>query len=112
MELAEQRQLRGAKNQSLFREVNEQIKGVTHMTYIDFLCECADMDCTEIIALTSEEYEEVRRYPERFPIKPGHQVEEIERVVEEHDRYIVVEKIELSADVARKLNPRERGLNG
>jgi len=62
--------------------------------------------------LTSEEYEEVRRYPERFPIKHGHQVDEIERVVGEYERYIVVEKIEFSADVARKLNPRERGSNG
>ena len=112
MELAEQRQLQGAKNQSLFREVNEQIKGVTHMTYIEFLCECADMDCTEIIALTSEEYEEVRRYPERFPVKHGHQLGDIEQVVGEYERYVVVEKIELAADVARKLNPRERGLNG
>jgi hypothetical protein len=82
------------------------------MTFIEFLCECADMDCTEIISLTVEEYESIRKYPERFPIKHGHQVEEIERVVEEYHRYVVVEKVELAADVARKLNPRERGSNG
>ena len=112
MELAEQRQLAGAKNQSLFREVNEQIKGVSHMTFIEFLCECADVDCAEIIALTPEEYEAIRRHPERFPIRRGHELEEIERVMEEYERYVVVEKVEFAADVARKLDPRARGSTG
>jgi hypothetical protein len=107
MELAE-RQIRGGKNQALFREVNEQIKGVSHMTYIDFLCECADMECTEIVALTPAEYEAVRAHPERFPIKPGHDLPELERVVEEHNRYVVVEKVEAAAEAARKLDPRRR----
>jgi hypothetical protein len=31
----------------------------------------------------------------RFPIAPGHDVPEIEKVVEENERYVVVEKIEL-----------------
>ena len=107
MELAE-RQTRGGKNQALFRDVNEQIKGVSHMTYIDFLCECAGMECTEIIALTPAEYEAVRTRPEHFPLKPGHDAPELERVVEEHDRYVVVEKIEAAAEAARKLDPRGR----
>jgi hypothetical protein len=107
VELAE-RQIRGGKNQALFRDVNEQIKGVLHMTYIDFLCECADMECTEIIRLKPAEYETVRTHPERFPIKPGHDVPELERVVEEHDRYVVVEKVEAAAEAARKLDPRGR----
>jgi hypothetical protein len=107
VELA-QRQIRGGKNQALFRDVNEQIKGVSHMTYIDFLCECADMECTEIIALAPAEYEAVRAHPERFPIKPGHDEPELERVVEEYDRYVVVEKVEAAAEAARKLDPRAR----
>jgi hypothetical protein len=107
VELAE-RQIRGGKNQALFRDVNEQIKGVLHMTYIDFLCECADMECMEIIRLKQAEYETVRTHPERFPIKPGHDVPELERVVEEHDRYVVVEKVEAAAEAARKLDPRGR----
>jgi hypothetical protein len=107
---AEERQLVGAKNQALFREVNERIKGVAHSGYIEFLCECADTDCTERIRLSSDEYEAIRRYPERFPIMPGHEVPEIEVVVEKYERYIVVEKIELAAQAARKLNPRARGV--
>jgi hypothetical protein len=31
-------------------------------------------------------------------------------VVEEYERYIVVEKVELAAEAARKPNPRARGV--
>ena len=35
---------------------------------------------------------------------------QIEVVVEEYERYIVVEKVELAAEAARKPNPRARGV--
>jgi hypothetical protein len=33
------------------------------------------------------------RDPARFPVLPGHQVASVEKVVEEHERYVVVEKL-------------------
>ncbi len=102
------RHVRGAKNQALFREVNEHVPDVAHEDRINFLCECAAEDCTVTIGLTPSEYETVRANARRFPIVPGHEVPEIERVVEEHDRYAVVEKSGLAADIAEKLDPRSR----
>ena len=108
MASTENRQHRGAKNQALFREVNEHVRNVAHQNKIEFLCECADDTCTEIMQLGAEEYEAIRGDPHRFPVAPGHEVPDIERVVEENAQYVVVEKVGLAAAVAEKLDPRSR----
>jgi hypothetical protein len=45
-----------------------------------------------VIELSIAEYEAIRSSPVQFPIKPGHDFAEFERVVEEHEHYAVVEK--------------------
>jgi hypothetical protein len=109
---AESETLRAAQNQSLYRAVNEQIQGVNG-GLADLLsmggswvCECADRDCTEPMELTLAEYEAVRAHPNRFAVLPGHAYEEVERVVEEHDRYVVVEKLGEGAQFAVENDPR------
>ena len=42
--------------------------------------------------LTLENYEEVRRFPTHFIVAAGHVCGEYERVVEQVDGYVVVEK--------------------
>jgi len=59
---------------------------------LTFVCECADRDCTERIQLSASEYAGIRRDPRRFVVVPGHEFAELERVVEAHDGYEVVEK--------------------
>ena len=40
---------RAAKNQSLFREVNERIEDLDHTsTFIEFICECANEECSDV----------------------------------------------------------------
>ncbi len=108
------RPARGARNQALFREVNERIEqisedqGIPTSELWDLLCECADTDCTENIAVTHDEYEAVRRVPTRFVVKPGHVYPDIERVVDENERYAVVEKFGDAGVVSVKLDPRRR----
>jgi hypothetical protein len=46
--------------------------------------------------------------PTHFPIKVGHELPEIERVVETGDGYVVVEKKGVAAEEATKLDPRSR----
>jgi hypothetical protein len=100
-----------ARNQSLFRAVNEQIEltnerfGVTS-EQVDFVCECAEVDCTERVTLTLAEYDELRRVPTRFVVKTGHLYPEFERVVEEVDGYVVVEKVGRAGAEARMLDER------
>ncbi len=104
----EQQQLEGARTQSLFREVNERIEEVTagRSALGEVVCECADHACADTIPLTVEEYESVRRVPTHFLVLPGHELAEVERVVDETERYVVVEKIGKGAEVAAQFDPR------
>ena len=103
------RQVGAAKNQSLFREVNERIDGLRpEDTLIPFACECIDKDCTESLPLNRNEYEGVRRFPTHFMVMPGHELDEVELVVEQNERYAIVEMFGAAGPVAMKLDPRAR----
>jgi hypothetical protein len=83
-------------NEALFRHVNERIREVDDRFGVgaeaNYVCECADASCAELVALTLDEYEAVRASPYRFFVVPGHDVPDVEAVVERHARYDVVEK--------------------
>ena len=101
--------VKAARNQALCREVNERIESLATMAGdVGFLCECADIDCTETLRLSLAEYERVRSSSVRFPVKPGHDYPEVESVVEENDRYAVVQKRGKAAEVSAGLDPRTR----
>ncbi|MGH3050003.1 MAG: hypothetical protein ACRDLK_07585, partial [Gaiellaceae bacterium] len=67
-----------AKQQSIFREVNERIEelagrfDVLDQT-LNVVCECGDGACTERIELTASEYEALRGSSRRFAVVPGHE---------------------------------------
>ena len=103
--------LRVARNQSLFRAVNEQIEATNEsfgvaLEEVEFVCECAAEDCMQHVTLTLARYEELRRVPTQFIVKPGHVYPEFERVVAEATGYVVVEKLGRAAAEARKLDQR------
>jgi hypothetical protein len=105
------RQERAARNESLFRDVNERIKSTASNLspmFTEFMCECADDSCFEHVSLTSEEYSSVRGMgPVYFILRPGHEVADIERVVGgEADRFEIVEKQDVAAEVATELDHR------
>lgn len=108
---SEARQERAARNESLFREVNERIEDAATKlspTFTEFMCECSDEGCFERISLTLEEYASVRnRGPVYFVLTPGHENGDVERVVGgKGERYEIVEKQEVAAEVAAELDPR------
>ena len=104
-----QRQIRAAKNQSLFREVNERIEELRPpSTFVEFVCECSIDPCNEMVELTQQEYETLRSDPNRFAVSPGHAVPEVEVVVDRSDRYEIVAKLGAGIRVAEKLDPRGR----
>jgi hypothetical protein len=109
------RQVRAAKNQSLFREVNERVNEIGQYpgskSYAETaICECANPECSEEVSLTAEEYESLRAHSTCFAVAPSdeHVFADVERIVEKHEHYWVVEKIEQAAWVAQKLDPRRR----
>jgi hypothetical protein len=95
------REERVARNETLFREVNERIKqvnvGLATVEATDFLCECGDESCTQPISLTMAEYEAVRAEPTHFAVVTGHVVPDVERVLASNERYVVVEKVDPDA---------------
>ena len=84
-----------AKNEILFREVNERLDDLATpwSKTTDYLCECSETSCAEIIELTSDEYERVRSRATVFVVLPGHERPEIEKVVEASERFMLVEKV-------------------
>ena len=72
-------------------------------------CECGDRECTSAIRLTPAEYEFVRDSPTRFAVARNHENPQSERVVEEHERFAVVEVVTGDeVQRARRSDPRQR----
>jgi hypothetical protein len=107
--LSDDRKTRIARNEALFREVNERVSQVTEPApseQVEFLCECGDAECTESISLTLAEYERLRADPLVFGVKGGHAILDVEEVIGENERFQTVRKHEEASRVARATDPR------
>ena len=109
----EAEQLRRARNEALFREVNERIAeledgvvGEDDSLLTGFVCECPNDECGETVEITRRQYEMVRSDPRRFVVLPGHEDLDLARVVEHGTHFLVVEKRGGAAEVATELDPR------
>ena len=103
-----EREVRAARNQSLFRAVNDKLTDlnkafVSAMDTFVIACECADTTCVQTLTITPEAYAQVRTNPRRFAVLRGHVYPDVEDVVGEADTYVVVEKIATAALVAEEL---------
>jgi len=108
----DERERRLAKNEALFRDINEEIEAVAFRLGSDdehvyeFLCECANADCDLRLPLSLDDYERVRTNPVWFAVAPGHSLPEIEDVVDRRGDYDVVEKRGEAARLVAGLDPR------
>lgn len=105
------REERVARNEATSREINEDLEdahsGAPPDRYLRMVCECGRDDCDRVIAITLPEYERVRADALRFAVAQGHVIQDLERVIELTDRFVVVAKREgVPADVATDENPR------
>ena len=100
---------RAARNEDLFRSVNERIEDVVAHhpeQWFDAVCECSDLECAAIFRIEVAEYERIRSSSGCFALLPGHDDPRYERVIERRDGFVVVEKVGDGATVARTLDPR------
>jgi hypothetical protein len=101
-----------ARNEELFRTVNEKIEAVSQTvpateSNMEFLCECDDTDCVEKVSLTRAEYDAVRAVPTHFVVLPEHVDPAVEHtVVRSNERFAVVEKQGAAARDAKAHDPR------
>lgn len=106
------REKRLAKNESLFRSVNERIEevavpaGADDGHQFEFFCECSNAGCNLLLPMTVSEYEQVRKDPRLFIVAPGHELPEIETVVARARTYEVVAKQGDAAEFVTEHDPR------
>jgi hypothetical protein len=111
--MIDERTKKVARNQALYREVNERIEELNEAfgeISGEFLvvCECGDPVCAEQIALSRRAYERTRANPAQFIVRPGHQVAAVEEIVATEPEYMVVEKHEgTPARLAEETDPRD-----
>ena len=101
-----------AQNETLAREVNERVEAVAHQfgpeVPYEFVCECANADCTFRLKLPISVYETIRSDPKQFVVLPLHFTPEVEHLVAEEDSYWIVRKSGEAGDYVERLDPRRR----
>jgi hypothetical protein len=109
----DERTRRVGRNEAVFREVNEQIeslnRGLAALSdnTMHIVCECADLLCAVQLTVPVSAYERIRSDSLLFFVEPGHEVPDVEEVVERDQGYFVVRKSEREAQqMAEETDPR------
>jgi hypothetical protein len=104
------RQRRAAASEATIRDVNEGIERGQwpgeEDSPVGFRCECARLGCNQLIELTVREYEDIRAHPRRFVVVPGHELPEVETLIETRRGYLIVEKQGQAGAVAHEHDRR------
>jgi hypothetical protein len=105
---------RKARNETIFRQVNEQIErlqkpfALTDTEPLHIVCECDDLACAERIVVPVDVYDETRADAAQFFVRPGHEDEEVEVVVDTGGDYLIVRKRPGAPEsIARATDPRD-----
>ena len=110
--MAGEREQRMGKNEAIFRAANERMASWEERDRLEavelYFCECADPTCMQKARLCGSDYERARSDPTHFFVVPGHEVADVETVLESHPDWVLVEKAEPEArDVAEETDPRQ-----
>ena len=110
--MASVRDERLALNEALFRGANERMaaweereRGKAVELYY---CECADPKCRQKVRLRGSDYERIRSDSSHFVLVPGHEVPDIETVIESHEDWVVIEKEPEVREITEGTDPRQR----
>jgi hypothetical protein len=110
--LEDERAFRIGLNESVFREVNERLQELADKfelqeETLDLVCECGSIDCDQRIRVSAADYERVRAESTRFVVVPGHELPDVEDIVQHGKGFDVVEKrVGIPEAVARETDPR------
>src|SRR5258706_760878 len=89
------REERLALNEAAARDINERLEEADNTgSYLRMVCECGRASCDRVVAITTSEYEEIRSDPIQFVVVREHLIPDLERVVAETDRFVIVAKLE------------------
>ncbi len=102
---------RFAANQTVFRRSNERLirwLGPFAPGSMEYVCECGDDSCADLVSLLTSEYEHVRSNSAWFLIALDHEIlsGDSERILETHEHHHVVEKSGAAGATARSTDIR------
>ena len=100
----DERERRIAENEAYWRQVNELSPPEPGMLN-DVFCECGRLECRARVSMTVAEYGAVRAKSTTFVVAPGHELNDVEHVVDATERFRVVEKVGDAARVAIQTDP-------
>jgi hypothetical protein len=110
--VAGSREERLAENETLFRAANERMRDWEERDRDEatelYFCECADTECTEKVRVRGPDYERIRSNSSHFFVVPGHEMPDIETVIESHDEWVVIEKDPEVREIAEETDPRRK----
>ncbi|MEO8104880.1 MAG: hypothetical protein ABI602_00905 [Candidatus Saccharibacteria bacterium] len=96
------------KNEQIVREHNSRtthhLRKLLHndkvavASPLNFICECSNLECQALVALSIQHYEAIHQRRDRFVINVDHLAPSVEKIVEQRAGYAIVEKFELSAE--------------
>jgi hypothetical protein len=95
-----------ARKHGLFRDVNERIHSLTEDfgsrpaddgLSLAFVCECENVDCSSPVLVETDAYSRIRSDPAHFLVLIGHELPDVDRVVESNGHCVVVERTEVPA---------------
>lgn len=98
-------------NEALFRAVNEEIEKLNDQLRgpgdMQAVCECGNAQCVERLTIPLADYERTRKDARRFLVAPGHEIPDVETVLERHDGYFIIEKVTPEPErIAEETDPR------
>jgi hypothetical protein len=106
----DERTRRIGQNEALYRAINDKIEGLNESfgmvaESMAVVCECGQLECTEQIELDIPTYERVRSDSTQFVVLPGHEIPDVETIVEERDGFNIIRKDPGEpAELARELD--------
>jgi hypothetical protein len=99
-------------NEAVFRQVNDRIEDLADTfgmanKKLDLICECGNATCSDRIEMDRADYEAIRSDSATFAVVKGHEIPDVEEVVDRRPAYHVVRKRPGDArQVAEETDPR------
>lgn len=83
---------RVAQTELFFRSVNDEIARNDGYGVTVFVCECGNPACSEGLELTAEVLHHLHAENGLFVVLPGHEIPDLETVIDRQDGYLVVRR--------------------
>ena len=108
--MSSDRKERLALNEALFRAANERMVDWEERHRVEatelYFCECANTECRQKVSLRESDYERIRSDSDHFVVAPGHEVTDVETVIESHEEWVVIEKAPEVREIVEATDPR------